>query len=444
MSLTVGNVFFFIAQILPIIIVMYLLPKDRNFHWKETIHLLVGPLLLHLAITIISRYLLAGRPFYRVPGDIAALLIYNFYFCKAKSYTLKKAIILMTLSSIVGGASDTLAFAIFVRLFPQALITPLWSIPYILLGILLSIIVTLLFVKVTGPLRKMINRSERLQTISASICVFVILFTQVLAFLMHSAGRENVWWDSLLFVGFAATVFVSFLFYTRSLKSKLALRQKEVEQENLQYYMSEIERQQTAMRRFKHDYQNILISIDSFLEEDDLDGLKHYYATKIKAVSDVITNSTFALEGLSKIKVKEVKGLLAAKLMLAQNLGIDTKFEADGEIDHIPIDSVALIRMLGIIMDNAIEELEALGQGALLVACFKVGTSVNFVVQNTCRPDIQPFRELKQPGFSTKGEGRGIGLDNLSEIAGSHANVTLLTNIAEGNFVQKLIIGEGV
>ena len=129
------------------------------------------------------------------------------------------------------------------------------------------------------------------------------------------------------------------------------------------------------------------------------------------------------------------------KLMVAQNLDIDTTFEADGEIAHIPVDSVALVRMLGIILDNAIEELETLGQGKLLVACFKTEESVTFVVQNTCRPNIPQLHQLEQAGFSTKGEGRGLGLSNLAEITNSYPEIALWTSIKDGNFIQKLTVG---
>ena len=229
----------------------------------------------------------------------------------------------------------------------------------------------------------------------------------------------------------------------RSEREKMILRQKEAEQKIQQEYTEHIEAQQTGMRKFKHDYKNILLSVDGFVAEEDWEGLKQYMP-KVKAASSIITKDEFALENLSKIKSPEIKGLLAAKLMLAQNINIDihTTFEADSEIDHVSADSVALVRMLGIIMDNAIEELQALGGGQLSVACFKAGNAVNFVVKNTCRPDLPSIRQLSQSGFSTKGENRGLGLSNLSELANATPNVALQTNVVDGNFIQRLIVGE--
>ena len=99
--------------------------------------------------------------------------------------------------------------------------------------------------------------------------------------------------------------------------------------------------------------------------------------------------------------------------------------------------------MLGIILDNAIEELEVLGKGQLTVACYRRKNMIAFVVQNTCRSDIQQLHELTQPGFSTKGTGRGLGLGNLAEFVTAYSDkFSLQTSIQDGHFIQKLWIGD--
>ncbi|MCL2426593.1 MAG: GHKL domain-containing protein [Oscillospiraceae bacterium] len=206
--------------------------------------------------------------------------------------------------------------------------------------------------------------------------------------------------------------------------------------------MDEIEQQQTATRKFKHDYQNILLSLEGFFESNDFPGAKDYYYSQIKATSEIITKDNFTLDRLIQIKIPEIKGLLIAKLMMAQSNGINTSVEVEDIIDNISIDSVAIVRMLGIILDNAIEELRELDSGKLAITCYKINTGVIFVVENTCRSDIQALHELEQYGFSTKGNGRGLGLNNLSELVAANAsNVALQTSIVDGCFIQKIVVG---
>ncbi|MCL2842826.1 MAG: GHKL domain-containing protein [Oscillospiraceae bacterium] len=307
-----------------------------------------------------------------------------------------------------------------------------------------SILITFLLTKTFWNSFVSITQNKRLQSTLTLIVAFLFFSFQTIVALQEYLGvpLTLLSWSSAFIFTYVMASLVSFLLYTRVQKVQSTLREKEIEHSALLYYMDESEHQQIAMRKFKHDYQNILISMDSFLEEDDLPGLKQYYATRIKIASEIITQSDFALEGLNKIKVREIKGILAAKLTMAQHLGLDAKFEAVEEIDHIPVNSVALVRILGIILDNAIEELESLGEGQLIVACYKDGTGVTFVVLNTCRSDMQPLHELEQVRFSTKGEDRGWGLHNLAELVAAHSDtLTLQTSIADGNFIQKLWIG---
>lgn len=41
--------------------------------------------------------------------------------------------------------------------------------------------------------------------------------------------------------------------------------------------MSYLEENYQEIRKFKHDYKNILITIEAFLNNDDIEGLKKYY-----------------------------------------------------------------------------------------------------------------------------------------------------------------------
>ncbi len=60
---------------------------------------------------------------------------------------------------------------------------------------------------------------------------------------------------------------------------------------------------------------------------------------------------------------------------------------------------------------------------------------------NKCADDIPRIHELfQEKSFSTKGEGRGLGLSTLKEIADNADNVLLDTIIENGFFIQKVEI----
>ena len=276
------------------------------------------------------------------------------------------------------------------------------------------------------------------------VCLAFLVPLSVIALRSPTTIIERlVSWEVFFFFGFSITIVVSFYFYLRSQRQRMLLHQKGVEQEITQYYLNQLEQQQLSVRRFQHDQQNILFSIEGYLTTGNITGLKNYFYSQIKTATESILHDNFTLDHLANIHVPEIKATLAGKLMTAQNAGISVTFEVSNEIDHTPVDSLAIVRMFGIILDNAIEELTALGGGQLTVACYKIGNGISFVVENTCRANIPKLRELEQVGFSTKGAGRGLGLSNLAKIAAAHPDqITLQTTIRDGNFTQKLRIGE--
>jgi len=455
LHLTLFDSLAFVLLALPFFIIAKILTQDWKFTAKEGLYIALACLGFALALTFhiglrrTSLDLVENAmtlPALNMFGSAVLRTLLFLYFYRMKAYSVKKSLILMFLASMIGVSVEHLIGFVTRFFFPNFFDHySIWQLVlYVLLIGLTVILSTFAFLRLSRNLRDLIAQDGRLQSILVGISVFILISIQILSASWHEPGDTlaHLSWNTLFLLGSILASTLGFFLYAKMLKQKLTILQKESEQRSLQYYIHQIEQQQTAMRKFKHDYQNILTSLYGFIQENNWEGLTQYYTAKIAVASEVITKNEFVLEGLSKIQVPEIKGILAAKLMLAQNLGIDTTFEATDEIDHIPMDSVALVRMLGIILDNAIEELETLGEGKLQVACYRVGASITFVTQNTCRSDMPKLHELRQTGFSTKGKGRGLGLSNLSEIANAYPNITLDTAITANKFVQKLTIGE--
>ena len=455
-------------------LIYFAVAKIFTLNWKIRLKESSFIIISSLVVAILKRYSVIGetnvedaviRFALDIITHVALYVLFFLYFYKLNSYPIKKAfILLISMTLVFLSPIDLASITIinFVWLLPtrdlnvlaleNESVFLLWfSLVYgfrVLLFLMLSLPLAFLTVKLTKKLRKAISDSNRLQTILfvISIAAFAVGNS---SWILRSSEGHNPATDifsqnALIIFGTAALMLAAFFLYARFLKAKLVLQQKEVEQRSLLFYVDEIEKQQTAIRKFKHDYQNILLSLEGFFEANDFAAAREYYYTQVKMVSEVITKDNFTLDRLSKIKMPEIKGLLISKLMMAQGDGIATQCEVEDTVDQIPLDSVVLVRALGIILDNAIEELRTLGSGKLAVACYKVDDGITFVVQNTCRSDIQPIHELEQIGFSTKGNGRGLGLNNLAELVAANAsNIALQTSIIEGNFIQKLRIVTG-
>ena len=85
------------------------------------------------------------------------------------------------------------------------------------------------------------------------------------------------------------------------------------------------------------------------------------------------------------------------RVNIAENLTVDYKYMEE------------LVRILGIFLDNAIEETEFMKNGEIEIIIQETTKGVRFCIQNNFenQPDIS---RMTQKGHSTKGEGRGNGL----------------------------------
>jgi len=444
-------VIFYLTVVLSCFVVAKILTQDWKLRLSEVVFILLSSVFI-LTIWLTYRYIATidhslHHEFLNVVNRIVVLLSLFVYIYKLNKYSIKEAVILAIFSELLVFVSSLLTYSV-----DQLFLTPMFDlyphnnsllIFFSIADPILSILLALGFIRISKNLRSLVTENERALTVLFMGTVITRVVVEILRqdlVIIGRAGAANIW-NFVIIFGISLIMLLAFIPYTRSLKHKLALQQKEAEQRNLLFYIYEVEQQQTAMRKFKHDYTNILTSMHSYIQDKDWDGLENYYITEIEKASAIITQRDFALESLHKIKIREVKGIVAAKLILAQNMDIDVSFEADSDIDQISLDSVTLVRMLGIILDNAIEELDALKSGTLFVACFKRDNAVTFVVRNTCRADMPSLRELEQVGYSTKGNKRGLGLSNLTEAVNTHPNVTLSTCAKNGKFSQELTIG---
>ena len=105
---------------------------------------------------------------------------------------------------------------------------------------------------------------------------------------------------------------------------------------------------------------------------------------------------------------------------------------------------IILNRMVGILLDNAIEAAREVENGEVRVAFIDMNEAILFVVSNTFDEKLNlKVHEIYQEGFSTKGENRGLGLSNLRQMKNSLTNINLNTKISTPYFVQEIEIQKG-
>jgi two-component system sensor histidine kinase AgrC len=193
------------------------------------------------------------------------------------------------------------------------------------------------------------------------------------------------------------------------------------------------------MRAFRHDYHNMMWGLSEFIRRKDLAGIEAYFSETMGDFQMQVDEDYHGLESLNFIEDEILKGLLLVKLMKAQKFGIKVEFECLLPVGKIPLKPLHLSRILGILLDNAIEAAIMTKQPLIRVAVIKQKSFYEVLIQNNFeeKPDLM---RIMEHGYSSKGEGRGLGLYNLMELEKKLDNLMFTYEIKADLFTGSLKI----
>ena len=211
-------------------------------------------------------------------------------------------------------------------------------------------------------------------------------------------------------------------------------------------YILALEKNNNEIRKFKHDFNNIILGLDGYINNDDFnkEKLKKYFNSTIMTFNNNIELNDIVIAKLNSIKVSSLKSLIINKVLVAQNNNIDVDINIQGEINDFYTDEMQLSRVLGILLDNAIEaSLELTDDKKIDMNIIQIDKTTDIQISNTFNNTGTPITDFNKEGFSTKGTNRGLGLSSAHEIA-NKLNILLNTEIDGNTFIQILTIEGGL
>lgn len=289
------------------------------------------------------------------------------------------------------------------------------------------------------PLESMVYDISKYTVIATFLIYFIFLMIERFSDLdCFMKGAHGIF--MLAYSLFA--ILISFLaVYTK--KAEYKSKEEKNRMEYLIEYSEQIEKSYMEIRKFKHDYKNILVSMENYIQSNDIDGLKHFFYSHIKETGILFDQELLEMSPIRNLEAKEIKSIVLSKLYLAHEKGIEIDVNVPQKLDSFPVPSIMLVRMLGIILDNAVEESSIIDKPKILFAGLRQEEAITFIIANKCRSDIPDLHVLKKNLIHQKGKERGVGLSNLDELVQLNKNVYLDTKIEEGQFIQILTIWEG-
>ena len=253
---------------------------------------------------------------------------------------------------------------------------------------------------------------------------------------------ENKSLIASVILGVLAAYIYLITLYSQGKEIELA---KEAQLQNLLEYTLQIEKLYNELRHFKHDYKNILISLEYCLDHDDLAGVKEIYQNAIVPTKSVISLELQIIGQLQNIGDPALKGILSNKLSLALSKKLKVTCEVPEQIFlDSRISQLDMVRILSCLIDNAIEAACESSNKLLSVAFFEHNNEQIIIIRNSTKEKMIPLQSLNKSGFTTKKTGdHGHGLTNIRCILNNYPFITLTTSSNEYVFQQEITIAGG-
>ena len=204
-------------------------------------------------------------------------------------------------------------------------------------------------------------------------------------------------------------------------------------------YVKKLEEMHDELAAFRHDYVNILLSLEDGIRTKNFEQIEHVYREIIAPTSQIINHHELEIIKLSRVAIPEIKSILSVKLLSAQQKKLQVSVDIPEVIDEQFFPAQPLIRIMSILLDNAIEEAYHTDEKQLQIALFKLNDCHYFIVRNSSSQPAIDLQRIYKKNQSTKSGDRGYGLFSLKRMVEQSHKVTLETSFDAPIFTQTLI-----
>lgn len=318
----------------------------------------------------------------------------------------------------------------------NAITTPDLSRNYLIMGgfTLLITFLTSLFCKL-----KFVRKfSDLIINLSKNNYVNVLVISLIILFIVILSTKLSLEYDyeKFLFNLLLLSVFLFFIVFA-FVKNYLAQKEKQ-EKETLLEFISKYEKIIDENRINKHEMLNNLIILRGFEDKNTeeynkvLDDLIVTYDNNSDACIKNISKLTTGLKGILYYKINDMRNKNI-------NLNVNISKRVSSPLEKLPLDEyVILSRIIGIVMDNALEASIKSKEKFVMIEVFEQNDNVIIIIENSYNNKVN-VNDLKKKNFSTKGKSRGLGLYIANMLLKKSKHIEM-TQHAEELFITKLTI----
>lgn len=217
----------------------------------------------------------------------------------------------------------------------------------------------------------------------------------------------------LNFISLLSYFFISIYGLTRA--TKLIITTKELE--SAEQYNKTLHILHDNVRGFKHDFDNIVTTIGGYINTNDMSGLKKYY---IELEDDCERVNNLYILNPDVVNNPGIYNLLTTKYHEAEDKGIKIKLSFFVNLTELNIKIYEFARILGILLDNAIEASSECPQDKKIINIIfrkEVKKHRNIIIiENTYTNKEVDISKIFQKGISEKENHSGIRIMGSKKI----------------------------
>ena len=280
-----------------------------------------------------------------------------------------------------------------------------------------------------------IDRSVMLGIILTLCC---LMMTELLPVSDDSTYALPLLWTGLcIVIVLIQAVYIRLLVKSISVKEEMRLQESDLQQ--LAEYNRELENNIENIRNIKHDIKNLFLTMGGFVDKSSDEEMKVFYAENIVPFAKQELQKNDLYMKLSNIHDESMKSFLYFKVMqgIEQDVDMDLQIQLCNADNSFCMGQIDLIRILGILLDNAVEEAK-ICNGTVVTTIQEDEREYVFSISNTVRKQTRERGVIA--GTTDKGLGRGNGLMIVNKLIYKYKNVILNSFFTEDRFVQCLRI----
>ena len=265
--------------------------------------------------------------------------------------------------------------------------------------------------------RLVVKKVARWSVIINAVQILLMLGIAITVMLGDGVVISNYYVRAVLVIAAGLVSWGAFV----DIREALMTQKTTVRMDMLEDALEQLEQLNIKLRGQRHDFMNHLQVVYSLMELSEYDEAVKYIE---RTYEDIISVSS-----VMKTSSPAINALLMSKVSDARANGIEMNLKISSPYSDLPMESWEMCRVLGNLLDNAIDALEGVKGGRIDVELTEDLRAYGFRVFNN-GPAVSPeHRELIfQTGFTTKLKGTGMGLYIVRTIMREHGgDVTLET-----------------